>query len=426
MSIQLPRGTQDILPEDVGVWQLIERVAKETCETYHFEEIRTPIFEHTEVFTRGVGDTTDIVQKEMYTFKDRGDRSLTLRPEGTASVARSYVNHKLFGSANQPTKLYYTGPMFRYERPQAGRMRQFVQFGVEALGSASPQLDAEVLALLVDICKKLGIINLKLVINSLGDSESRIAHREALISHFKPAINEFCSDCQIRLEKNPLRILDCKKDRDHPLLENAPSILEFLNEESSQYFQQLRETLDLLGISYEVDPTLVRGLDYYNHTAFELMSTAPGFGAITTLCGGGRYNGLVQEFGGPETPGIGFAFSIERFILAMKAEQVSLPERAKLDAYIVALGDEASTYAPKLLHELRQAGIRADKDYLDKKMKAQLKASDRYGAACTVIIGEDEMAKQEAVVKNMATGEQRNVPFTQLAAGIKESIRGGK
>ncbi|MBM7838010.1 histidyl-tRNA synthetase [Alkalihalobacillus xiaoxiensis] len=425
MSIQLPRGTQDILPEDVVIWQLIERIAKETCETYHFEEIRTPIFEHTEVFTRGVGDTTDIVQKEMYTFKDRGDRSLTLRPEGTASVARSYVNNKLFGSANQPTKLYYTGPMFRYERPQAGRMRQFVQFGVEALGSASPQLDAEVLALLIDICKKLGIVNLKLVINSLGDSESRTSHREALINHFKPAISEFCSDCQIRLEKNPLRILDCKKDRDHPLLQSAPSILEFLNEESDSYFQQLKKTLDLLGIRYEVDPTLVRGLDYYNHTAFELMSTAPGFGAITTLCGGGRYNGLVQDFGGPETPGIGFAFSIERFILAMKAEQVSLPERAKLDAYIVALGDEAAAYAPKLLHELRKAGIRADKDYLDKKMKAQLKAADRYGAACTVIIGDEEMEKREAVVKNMVTGEQKHVSFSQLTASIKESIQGG-
>ncbi len=216
---------------------------------------------------------------------------------------------------------------------------------------------------------------MKLVINSLGDSESRTSHRGALINHFKPAISEFCSDCQIRLEKNPLRILDCKKDRDHPLLQSAPSILEFLNEESNSYFQQLKKTLDLLGIRYEVDPTLVRGLDYYNHTAFELMSTAPGFGAITTLCGGGRYNGLVQDFGGPETPGIGFAFSIERFILAMKAEQVSLPERAKLDAYIVALGDEAAAYAPKLLHELRKAGIRADKDYLDKKNESTIKGS---------------------------------------------------
>ncbi|WP_078390871.1 histidine--tRNA ligase [Shouchella patagoniensis] len=425
MSVQLPRGTQDILPEDAVIWQYIEKVAKEVCETYNFEEIRTPIFEHTEVFTRGVGDTTDIVQKEMYTFKDRGDRSLTLRPEGTASVARSYVGNKLFGSPNQPTKLYYTGPMFRYERPQAGRMRQFVQFGVEALGSASPQLDAEVLALLVDICKRLGIVNLKLVINSLGDSESRIAHREALISHFKPAIGEFCSDCQARLEKNPLRILDCKKDREHPLMNTAPSILDFLNDTSSNYFTQLKETLDMLGISYTVDPTLVRGLDYYNHTAFELMSTAPGFGAITTLCGGGRYNGLVQEFGGPETPGIGFAFSIERFILAMKAEQVELPKRRNLDAYVVALGDEANKRAPLIVHQLRQAGLRVDKDYLNKKMKAQLKAADRYAASCTVIIGDDELSREEAVIKHMSSGEQKTIPLSELVSHIVD-LRGGK
>lgn len=425
MSVQLPRGTQDILPEDAVIWQYIEKVAKEVCETYNFEEIRTPIFEHTEVFTRGVGDTTDIVQKEMYTFKDRGDRSLTLRPEGTASVARSYVGNKLFGSANQPTKLYYTGPMFRYERPQAGRMRQFVQFGVEALGSASPQLDAEILALLIDICKRLGIVNLKLVINSLGDSESRIAHREALINHFKPAIGEFCNDCQARLEKNPLRILDCKKDREHPLMNTAPSILDFLNDTSSNYFTQLKETLDMLGISYTVDPTLVRGLDYYNHTAFELMSTAPGFGAITTLCGGGRYNGLVQEFGGPETPGIGFAFSIERFILAMKAEQVELPKRRNLDAYVVALGDEANKRAPLIVHQLRQAGFRVDKDYLNKKMKAQLKAADRYAASCTIIIGDDELAKEEAVIKHMSSGEQKTIPLSELVSHIAD-LRGGK
>ncbi|MGN7284829.1 histidine--tRNA ligase [Shouchella rhizosphaerae] len=425
MSIQLPRGTQDILPDDAAIWQYIEQVAKETCETYHYQEIRTPIFEHTEIFSRGVGDTTDIVQKEMYTFSDRGGRSLTLRPEGTAAIVRSYVNHKLYASPAQPTKLYYTGPMFRYERPQAGRMRQFVQFGVEALGSASPQLDAEVLALLIAICKKLGLVNLKLVINSLGDSESRQAHREALIAHFKPSIDEFCSDCQMRLEKNPLRILDCKKDREHPLMATAPSILDYLNEESRAYFQSLKETLDLLNIPYVVDPTLVRGLDYYNHTAFELLSTAPGFGAITTLCGGGRYNGLVQEFGGPETPGIGFAFSIERFILAMKAENVDLPVPQSLDAYVVTLGDEASRLGPQLLQRLRDGGIRADKDYLGKKMKAQLKAADRYQASYTIIIGEDEIAKQQALVKQMATGEQTVVAISDLTSFLQEQIRGG-
>ncbi|RQW19824.1 histidine--tRNA ligase [Bacillus sp. C1-1] len=425
MSIRLPRGTQDILPEDAVVWQHIEKIAREVCQGYHFEEIRTPIFEHTEVFTRGVGDTTDIVQKEMYTFKDRGDRSLTLRPEGTASVVRSYVENKLYGEANALTKLFYTGPMFRYERPQAGRMRQFVQFGVEALGSANPHLDAEVLALLIEICNRLGLVNLKLVINSLGDKDSRDSHRQALIHHFEPSIEEFCSDCQSRLTKNPLRILDCKKDRDHPLMKTAPAILDFLNDESRHYFEQVKQTLDLLDIAYEVDATLVRGLDYYNHTAFELMSTAPGFGAITTLCGGGRYNGLVQEFGGPETPGIGFAFSIERFILAMKAEGVTLPERPKLDAYIVALGDEANQRGAVLLNELRKQGFRVDKDYMDKKMKAQFKAADRNGATCTIIIGEDELANEQAVIRHMGSGEQKTVAYEAIVTELGESIKGG-
>ncbi|AIC93974.1 MULTISPECIES: histidine--tRNA ligase [Shouchella] len=425
MSIRLPRGTQDILPEDAVVWQHIEKIAREVCQGYHFEEIRTPIFEHTEVFTRGVGDTTDIVQKEMYTFKDRGDRSLTLRPEGTASVVRSYVENKLYGEANALTKLFYTGPMFRYERPQAGRMRQFVQFGVEALGSANPHLDAEVLALLIEICNRLGLVNLKLVINSLGDKDSRDSHRQALIHHFEPSIEEFCSDCQSRLTKNPLRILDCKKDRDHPLMKTAPAILDFLNDESRHYFEQVKQTLDQLDIAYEVDATLVRGLDYYNHTAFELMSTAPGFGAITTLCGGGRYNGLVQEFGGPETPGIGFAFSIERFILAMKAEGVTLPERPKLDAYIVALGDEANQRGAVLLNELRKQGFRVDKDYMDKKMKAQFKAADRNGATCTIIIGEDELANEQAVIRHMGSGEQKTVAYEAIVTELGESIKGG-
>src|SRR5690606_20659506 len=268
MSIQIPRGTQDILPGTVEKWQLIEETAKEVCRKYLYEEIRTPIFEHTELFLRGVGDTTDIVQKEMYTFEDRGERSLTLRPEGTASVVRSFTENKMYGNANQPVKLYYIGPMFRYERPQKGRYRQFVQFGVEALGSMDPAIDAEVISLAMQIYKQLGLKKLKLVINSLGDNSSRAAHRTALINHFQPSIHEFCSDCQNRLEKNPLMILDCKKDRDHELMKTAPSILDYLNEESSLYFEKVKQYLSLMNIDFIVDPTLVRGLDYYNHTAF--------------------------------------------------------------------------------------------------------------------------------------------------------------
>ncbi|MGG4550505.1 histidine--tRNA ligase [Rossellomorea marisflavi] len=422
MSIQIPRGTQDILPGEVEKWQYIEKVATDLCRAYQYNEIRTPIFESSELFTRGVGDTTDIVQKEMYMFEDRGGRSLALRPEGTASVVRSFVGNKLFGNANQPTKLFYTGPMFRYERPQAGRYRQFVQFGVEALGSEDPAIDAEVLSLAMGIYKKLGLRKLKLVINSLGDGGSRQAHREALINHFKPRIGEFCSDCQNRLEKNPLRILDCKKDRDHELMATAPSILDYLNEESKAYFEKVQSYLTSMDVEFVVDPTLVRGLDYYNHTAFEIMSEAEGFGAITTLCGGGRYNGLVQEIGGPETPGIGFAFSIERLIAALEAEKVELPIHQGVDCYIVALGEEAKAYGVKLLHQLREAGISSEKDYLDRKVKAQFKSADRHQAKYVAVIGENELQENKVNVKDMATGEQEEVAIDSFVDHIKSKL----
>ncbi|MBO8177560.1 histidine--tRNA ligase [Aeribacillus pallidus] len=420
MSIQIPRGTQDILPGQVEKWQYIEQKARALCNNYQYKEIRTPIFEQTELFLRGVGDTTDIVQKEMYTFEDRGGRSLTLRPEGTAAVVRSYIENKMYGDPNQPIKLFYMGPMFRYERPQAGRYRQFVQFGVEALGSQDPAIDAEVISLAMKLYESLGLKNIQLVINSLGDKESRLAHREALINHFQPRIGEFCSDCQKRLEKNPLRILDCKKDRDHELMATAPSILDYLNEESKRYFDKVQEYLTLLNIPFTVDSTLVRGLDYYNHTAFEIMSNAEGFGAITTLCGGGRYNGLVEEIGGPETPGIGFALSIERLLAALEAEGIELPVEETIDCYIVTLGDKAKDYAVKLLSDLRAEGISAEKDYMDRKMKAQFKAADRMKAQFVAILGEDELEKEVINVKQMATGEQEEVSLSQLIPYIKQ------
>ncbi|WP_017728616.1 histidine--tRNA ligase [Halalkalibacterium ligniniphilum] len=425
MAIQIPRGTQDILPGDVEIWQWVEAKAQDLCRRYNYHEIRTPIFEQTELFQRGVGDTTDIVQKEMYTFKDRGDRSLTLRPEGTAAVARSFVEKKLFGQANQPKKLYYIGPMFRYERPQSGRMRQFVQFGVEALGSADPSIDAEVLALAMDFYKELGLPNVKLVLNSLGDKESRMSHRQALIDHFKPRIGEFCEDCQTRLEKNPLRILDCKKDRDHELMSSAPAILDYLNAESKQYFEKVKQHLDAVGVRYEVDATLVRGLDYYYHTAFEIMIDGEGFGAITTLCGGGRYNGLVEDLGGPSTPGIGFALSIERLIMALQTKKVEIPVEQKLDCYVVALGEAAKDKAVEILHQLRAAGMTADKDYLDKKMKAQFKAADRLKARYTAVLGEDELNAGKINVKSMETGEQVEVSLHEFIHYMQEHTRGG-
>ncbi|PLS15619.1 histidine--tRNA ligase [Bacillus sp. M6-12] len=406
MSIQAPRGTQDILPGQSEIWQYIENTAREICRRYQYHEIRTPIFENTELFLRGVGDTTDIVQKEMYSFQDRGGRDITLRPEGTAPVVRSFVEHKMFGLPSQPVKLFYFGPMFRYERPQAGRFRQFVQFGIEALGSSDPAIDAEVLALAMDLYQGLGLKKLKLIINSLGDKESRTSHREALRNHFEPRIGEFCSDCQNRLEKNPLRILDCKKDRDHELMATAPSILEYLNEESKVYFETVQRYLTSLGIEFEVDPTLVRGLDYYNHTAFEIMSDAEGFGAITTLCGGGRYNGLAEEIGGPETPGIGMALSIERLIAALGAEGIVLPLEQSIDCYFVSLGDAAKDYTVKLAYQLRGAGFTAERDYLDRKVKAQFKAADRLNARFVAVLGDDELTNNKINLKNMETGEQ--------------------
>lgn len=423
MSIHIPRGTQDILPGTSELWQYVEAKAQDICRRYNYKEIRTPIFEHTELFQRGVGDTTDIVQKETYTFTDRGDRSLTLRPEGTASVTRAFVENKLYGNPGQPTKLYYIGPMFRYERPQSGRMRQFVQFGIEALGSNDPAIDAEVMALAMEFYRELGLSGLKLVINSLGDTDSRIAHREALINHFKPRINEFCSDCQQRLEKNPLRILDCKKDRDHELMATAPSILDYLNEESVAYFEKVKQYLDAMGISYVVDQTLVRGLDYYNHTAFEIMIEGEGFGAITTLCGGGRYNGLVEEIGGPETPGIGFALSIERLLMALKAANIDIPIEQTIDCYLVALGEEAKDKSASLLFELRKAGLSAEKDYLDKKVKAQFKAADRLEAKFTAVLGDDELAANKINVKEMSTGEQVEVSLDDFITYMQDRLK---
>lgn len=417
-NIQLPRGTYDVLPEQSAKWQEVEQKINELCRLYQYKEIRTPVFEHTELFQRGVGDTTDIVQKEMYTFQDRGDRSLTLRPEGTASVVRSYVENKLFGLPDQPVKLSYMGPMFRYERPQAGRTRQFVQFGVEAIGSKDPAIDAEVISLAMEVYRSVGLKQLRLVINSLGDTESRIAHKEALIKHFEPRIDEFCGDCQSRLTKNPLRILDCKVDRNHELMATAPSLADYLNEESQVYFDGVKGYLEALGIDYVVDPNLVRGLDYYNHTAFEIMSDAEGFGAITTLCGGGRYNGLVEDLGGPESPGIGFAMSIERLLLALEMEKVEIGQSADLEVYVVAMDESTKKKAFTVVRDLRANGISADMDFNGRKVKAQMKSADRKGAAYVIVIGETELESGQVALKKMATGEQQELDFEAIAGAI--------
>lgn len=424
MNLKAARGTVDILPGESEKWQYIEETLKRICKKYHYREIKTPMFEHTEVFQRGVGETTDIVQKEMYTFEDRGGRSITLRPEGTAGVVRAFVENKLYGLPNQPVKLYYFAEMFRYERPQKGRMRQLHQFGVEVLGSADPAVDAEVISLAMACYEELGLKSLTLVINSLGDEESRVNHRKALIKHFEPHIDELCKDCQIRLRENPLRVLDCKVDMEHEAMKTAPSILDYLSEEAEQHFGKVKEYLDVMGISYTVDPNLVRGLDYYNHTAFEIMSNAEGFGAITTLLGGGRYNQLASELGGPETPGIGFGMGIERLLMALEAENIQLPISEELECFFVTLGEEAEKRSVPLLHELRKEGIQVDKDYQGRGMRAQFRAADRLQAKYVLILGDQELEKKVINVREMASGEQIEIPLNALVETMKEKLQG--
>ncbi|WP_018133485.1 histidine--tRNA ligase [Effusibacillus pohliae] len=406
MFTNKPRGTYDILPGETEKWQFVEKVARAVCRRYNYREMRTPIFEHTELFARGVGETTDIVEKEMYTFTDRGGRSLTLRPEGTAGVVRAFVENKLYGQPQQPVKLYYFGPMFRYERPQAGRNRQFVQFGIETLGSDHPSVDAEVLALAMTFLAEVGIRGLSLEINSVGCPECRPVYREHLKQYLAGQLDQLCEDCNNRYERNPMRILDCKVDKDK--LADAPVMLDHLCEGCKTHFEQLQGYLQESGIPFTVNPHIVRGLDYYTKTAFEILVDG------ATVVGGGRYNKLVSELGGPETPGIGFGCGVDRVLITLAEQNVELPLEQALDVFIVALGESADRQAVSLLQEMRVAGLAADKDYLGRGMKAQLKAADRLGAKQVVLLGDDELAQGVANVKEMETGEQVTVPLPEL------------
>ncbi|SYX82285.1 histidine--tRNA ligase [Paenibacillus alvei] len=416
MAYQKPTGTQDLLPGTVEIWQTVEQKAREICRRFNFKEIRTPIFEQTELFERGVGETTDIVEKEMYTFRDKGDRSMTLRPENTAGVVRSYVENKLYGEPDL-TKLYYMGPMFRYERPQAGRYRQFHQFGVEAFGSADPSLDAEIVALGYQFMKDIGLSGVRVEINSVGNAPSRAAYRETLLGFLMPMKETLCKDCQSRMERNPLRVLDCKVDQDK--FTNAPSILDSLDEECATHFEKVKQHLTAMGVEYEVNHRLVRGLDYYTHTAFEYK--AQGIGAIDTVGGGGRYNGLVADIGGPEQTGIGFGIGMERIVLLLDKQGIACNEQPPLDIYLVGLGEQAEDEVTKLLYTLRTAGIAAEKDYQGRKMKAQMKSADRMKARYAGILGDDELARGEIALKHLATGEQQFVKLEQLAEAIERA-----
>lgn len=416
MLTNAPRGTKDILPDTVGDWNYVEGEIRELCRRFGYSEVRTPIFEHTELFQRGIGEGTDVVDKEMYTFTDRGERSITLRPENTASAVRAYLQNKLYAQSNL-VKLFYIGSMFRYDRPQAGRMREFHQFGVEALGEANPAVDAEVILLAMNLLEGLGLKDLELSINSVGCPKCRSKYRTMLQDFFRDKLEDLCEDCRSRFERSPLRILDCKKDSDKPYMADAPKITDCLCEECADHFAKLKELLTSAGISFTHDPRLVRGLDYYTKTAFEIKY--PPLGAQSAVAGGGRYDGLIEEMGGNPTPAVGFATGLERLLLALESQNL-LPEKNRsVDAYVVALGEAAQAEGFKLLNSLRQQGLSAAMDFAGRSMKAQMKQANKLGAKYSVILGEDEIAEGVAMLRSMEDSSQAKVPMNQVAEKIK-------
>lgn len=422
MKLQKPKGTQDILPGDSAKWQYVENVARETFKKYNYGEIRTPMFEHYEVISRSVGDTTDIVTKEMYDFHDKGDRHITLRPEGTAPVVRSYVENKLFApEVQKPVKVYYIGSMFRYERPQAGRLREFHQLGVECFGSKNPATDVETIAMAYQLFNTLGIKDVTLHLNSLGNTDSRLAYRQALIDYLTPMRESLSKDSQRRLEENPLRVLDSKEKEDKVAVENAPSILDYLDEESQTHFDEVRAMLDSLNIPYVIDTNMVRGLDYYNHTIFEFITTIDK--SELTICAGGRYDSLVEYFGGPETAGFGFGLGLERLLLVLDKQGIKLPVEESLDVYIAVLGSGANGKALELVQSIRYQGFKAERDYLGRKIKAQFKSADTFKAKTVITLGESEVESGVVKVKNNATREEVTVSFEELTANFATVLK---
>ncbi len=417
--ITKPKGCYDIYGKEGKYFQKINEVVDMLALVYHYQYIRTPIFESSELFHRGMGETSDVVKKEMYDFKDKGDRNLTLRPEGTAGVVRAYIENKMYGDAVQPVKFYYNGTMYRYERPQLGRDRELTQFGLEILGTNDPISDAEIISFGYQVYQILGLKNVKVQLNSLGDKESRLKYREELIHYLKPHIGQFCEDCQERLKENPLRILDCKVDKDNPILKQVPKTLDYLNEESKKHFESVKEYLDLLSIPYEVDPTIVRGLDYYSHTVFEFTCEIDG--KSLAIGGGGRYNGLVELLGGPSTPCIGFASGVDRVALAMQQEGISL-EDDRIDAFLLYVNDEEKKYAVYLAQELRLAGFRVETEYLGRSLKAQFKQADRFRASFLIILNSEELDNNEVKVKNNHTKEEEMVSINMLIYYLDEQL----
>ncbi len=414
--INIPKGTKDLLPQDSYKWQFIEKTAREVAKIFNIKEIRTPTFEHTEVFLRGVGETTDIVNKEMYTFTDKGGRSITLKPEGTAGVVRAFIENGMASSA-LPAKLYYLTQCFRYERPQAGRLREFHQFGIEYFGAKTPDTDAEVILVAKTFIEKLGIKNVSLYINSIGCKECRKKYEEALKNYLKANFDNLCELCKSRFEKNPLRILDCKNQDCKKIVENAPSILDYLCDDCSNHFEQVKKLLTLSNVEFKIDHNIVRGLDYYTKTVFEFVSE--NIGAQGTVCGGGRYDGLVKELGGTETCGIGFAAGIERLLLLMENTGVEIPNDEGVQIYIASMGEREKEKAFCLVKSLRENGVIAELDHMERGIKAQFKYADKIGAKYVGVIGSDELERGIIKIKNMTDGQETEVSFENVAEFLK-------
>ena len=425
MEYQKPKGTADLLPGTTNLWEKVEKVAREVFDQFGYRGIRTPMFEDYNVFSRNVGDTSDIVEKEMYDFHDKGDRHIALRPEGTAGVVRAYVENKLYGPEYpKPYKVYYMGPMFRYERPQSGRQREFHQIGVEALNNESPQIDVEVIAMAMQLFKRFGVPNVKLTINTLGDKQVREDYREALINFLKPHYDELSSDSQERMYRNPLRVLDSKDAGDQKIVAQAPSILDYLDEESQNYFDQVQSLLKELGIDYEIDTNMVRGLDYYNHTIFEIMSDSSVFGGgYTTVCAGGRYNGLINQLGGPEEGGIGFGMGVERLMLLLQQENPEFAPQDQLDVFFASANEAGDNLAFKILNQIRDKCVVADKDYSGVKVGKQIKEAFRRNAKYFAVFGEREVDEGQFQLKNAATKDTVDVKIADFVAEPTKYLR---
>lgn len=412
MAISAPKGTKDVFPEEAYKWQFIENVWRDICKEYGFGEVRTPMFESTDLFNRGIGDTTDVVQKEMYTFEDLGHRSITLKPEGTSPTVRAFIESRHYADM-QPSKYYYDIPCFRYEKPQAGRLREFHQFGVENFGASDMLADAEIIALGRDFLSRMGIENVELRINSVGCRKCRPKYREALQDFLRPKYDELCDTCKSRFETNPMRVLDCKAPADQELVKDAPLMIDYLCGDCRSAFDELKENLDALRIDYTVDPKIVRGLDYYTKTAFEFVSND--IGAQGTVCGGGRYDHLIEEIGGPDMPGVGFGLGKERLLLLMEGNGFEFEPTNVCDVFIAFVGQDAKHYALGLLKELRQKGIRAALDTHGRNLKGQMKYANKIGAAYTAVIGSDEIESGVLTLKNMETGDQVKVKREEIA-----------